>query len=79
MAFPTTPTHGDGRLTATADNQRIDALAGNDRITSIFNASTLYGGLGHDRITVRLDLPAASTADFARTAALFGGGGMTGW
>lgn len=75
MAFSTMPSSGADRLRVTADNQTINALAGDDWITSAFNASTLFGGLGHDRLAVRLDLIATSASDFVRTAALSGGKG----
>ena len=74
MAFSTTPSVGNDRLRATADNQTINALAGNDWIRSTFNASTLYGGLGHDRITVALSL-LEPEGEARGTASLFGGNG----
>ena len=73
MAFSTTPSVGNDRLRATEDNQIINALAGNDWIRSTFSGSTLYGGLGHDRITVALTPP--TEASFTNSAALFGGNG----
>lgn len=75
MAFSTTPTSGNDRLRVWGDNQTIDALAGNDWIRSTFNGSTLYGGLGHDRITVTLALPEPTETDNLRTTSLFGGNG----
>lgn len=75
MAFSTTPSDGADRLLATADNQTINALAGNDWIRSTFNASTIYGGLGHDRISVALDLIELTDANNLWSASLYGGSG----
>ena len=72
MAFSTTPTEGNDRLRATAANQTINALAGNDWLRSVFDASTLYGGNGHDRISVSLNL---FETDFSQSAELYGGNG----
>lgn len=74
MAFSTTPTEGADRLRATAEGQTINALGGNDWIRSTFSGSTLYGGLGHDRISVALS-PADPIGTAQWTAALFGGNG----
>lgn len=74
MAFSTTPSEGADRLRATSEGQTINALGGNDWIRSTFSGSTLYGGLGHDRITVTLAPPPVG-ADFTGSAALFGGNG----
>ena len=75
MAFSTTPSVGNDRLRATADGQTINALGGNDWLWSAFNASTLYGGLGHDRISVSLSLLEPTEIDNTRSATLFGGNG----
>lgn len=75
MAFSTTPSDGADRLRATADNQTINALGGNDWLRSTFDASTLYGGNGHDRITLALAPPPMMATDFNASAALFGGNG----
>ncbi|PJN95120.1 hypothetical protein CNY89_10370, partial [Amaricoccus sp. HAR-UPW-R2A-40] len=75
MAFSTTPSEGADRLRATAEGQTINALGGNDWIGSTFDASTLYGGLGHDRITVSLDLDEPSANDSQRSSTIYGGNG----
>lgn len=78
MAFSTMPSEGNDRLRATADGQTINALGGNDWIRSIFSGSSLYGGLGHDRISVFLELLEPTSQDFTRSAELFGGTVTTG-
>lgn len=75
MAFSWTPSSGNDRLRATAEGQTINALGGNDWLRSTFNDSTLYGGNGHDRITVALDMADPNETDFARSAMLYGGNG----
>ena len=75
MAFSTTPSEGADRLRATSEGQTINALGGNDWIRSTFSGSTLYGGLGHDRITVFLELLEPTQLDSLLTTSLFGGNG----
>lgn len=75
MAFSTTPTEGADRLRTTADNQTINALGGNDWLRSTFNVSTLYGGNGHDRISVMLDMLAPTPDDYTRESTIYGGNG----
>lgn len=75
MAFSTTPTEGADRLRATANNQTINALGGNDWLRSVFDASTLYGGNGHDQLSVSLGDAAPADAENITSATLFGGNG----
>ena len=75
MAFSTTPSVGNDRLRATADNQTINALGGNDWISSTFNGSRLFGGNGQDRLSLSLDILETSETDYERSADLYGGSG----